>query len=360
MSATARKLIPVHGKAAKQDASLIDMILHYPSPNQFPVQRATIWPMLQQAKRFVFDDEASAFIGELFTKAGREILAQHEWVRAPYPFTWVEMNHRAYWAAATGIGPDETSDLQFGFLVGNGTSYPFSSAPEPDGGIQYGQTFCNFKLHTPMSFEEELEAAQLFRLSRLSYRQMLLGNVDLRDSSWWASPEAAAICRAHKIEVVPDITKILKTADDADVHKLVNSSVGTLKLVLVMLLLLTRPLNRFVYEDRPAARTFVRGKVFVHRPHSKIKLRIERGDPVKRTLAELSEMYRQSVRQEHPVKGHWAQSRKKGAGCDHDWDAEDRDHYRCARCGAARWWRRDHTRGDPKHGSKTSEYDVTR
>jgi len=201
----------------------------------------------------------------------------------------------------------------------------------------------------------------------MTYRLWLMGNMSilprLTDSQqqWFLGPEAADICRAHTVVHHPTFIETLKDMTPAEIDRFARSCTGTLKLVIVLILMLSRPNNRLVYTEVPGARTFLHGRTFVHRPHSHIRLKLERTEPRIVTIQSFAEGYHRSVRQEHDVRGHWCQSRKRGRkDCQHVWDADDTNRFHCVNCSAKRWWRADCRRGSPKLGHETSDYDVTR
>jgi hypothetical protein len=315
------------------------------------------------AKRFVLDRTASGFVGELTRRATPEVLSQHEWARAPFPTTWIEMDHRAYWNGMTaGLVPSKiTDDKLFGMLVHNDRVW-FYSNNETDAKPAIGPY--TFRMHLPMAMEQELELAQLVHLSRLTFRLYMLGGMIRGDDAqahrdWLSSREAAAVCRAHTVEFSHSMRAALRSMPGKTVQEVMHGSSGTLKIVLTLLLLLSRPHKSLVVSEVGHRRMLIRGKPVVHKAHSRIGLRLEHEDPVTRFISGLKPSG--IHRQRHDVRGHWAQSRKMGAGCTHQWEPDlDADHFQCALCGAKRWWRKNHQRGSSQVGSNTAEYEVKR
>lgn len=98
----------------------------------------------------------------------------------------------------------------------------------------------------------------------------------------------------------------------------------------------------------------------VYKAHHKVTVRLARRDPVVRFTAHLATGLH---RRRHSVRGHWAQTRHLAhRGCDHRWDivSINRDKYECGACGAKRWWRTAHMRGDATRGFVTKDYEVTK
>jgi hypothetical protein len=309
--------------------------------------------MLRQAKPFVFDASASAFIGELVRRAAQEVLSQHEWARPPYPVMWMEMDHIAYFKAL-GIPsrhPDWAPDTQFGVMIRYGAAYIYSTS---GFGVAHSSPW-RFALHQPMSFEEELEMAQYFGMSRLAFNMALIGTSGAIDDPWWFDG-ARDLCRSHRFEIHPKIRKdYMDRLTVEQRQQMLVDSTGDLKLVILMLLLLTRPHKYMTIVEQGHKRTLYKGHSLVLQPHSLITMRVEHDDPVKRYLGSMPTGI---TRCAHDVRGHWAQSRRIGHNCDHSWQPVDINHFTCERCEAKRWWVRDYrTTGKEGH---TSEYDVTR
>jgi hypothetical protein len=67
-------------------------------------------------------------------------------------------------------------------------------------------------------------------------------------------------------------------------------------------------------------------------------------------------------RRRHPVRGTWCHARtgeKAGnPNCTHEYDTSDPLRQNCAHCGAARWWRPAHERGDATIGFVTHDYEM--
>lgn len=334
-----------------KDMKLFDLLqrsMDEPQNRADKLSRATI----NSAKRFVFDATASEFMGSLLRRAPLELLRQHRFAQAPFDATWIEIDHRAYFERGLRLPrPNDgtVEDERFGALIVRG--HVFMAISDTNGKME--RFPCMFRLHEPMSFEYELDLAQRCGVSRLGLRQSMLGSVAGRDDDWWMSTEAADICRSHKMMFLPNYDDIPPAA----MAELMKASVGNLKLILAMLLLLVRPHRSFVVSEVGPRRALVKGKATVLKDHHVLRLRVEHEDPVTRYLAH--EGSGRHVRL-HDVRGHWAQSRKRGHGCDHRWGEIDDRLFQCVACGAKRWWKKDHRRGLKNLGKVTAEYEVTR
>lgn len=306
----------------------------------------------QKAKRFVFDDAASKFMGELLRKAPLEILHQHRFAKPSYAITWVEMNHDVYYRLGLHLknasGPEV--DGFFGIYVYYDRVIVVTSDIE---GKSVTTSPIYFDLHNSVSFEQELTTAEIFGIDRITLRKALLGLIGDIHLGWWSSQEAVEICRSHRLRIMPEIAKASK---DRLAHLLISGA-GTLKLILTMLLLLARPHSTFNVQEVGHRRSILKGKPVVLKEHHVLKLRLEHKDPVTRYLSHQSPGPHRKL---HDVRGHWAQNRKKAVGCSHDWIQLDPTHFQCVVCGTNRWWKTDHQRGKKDLGQVTKEYDVTR
>lgn len=305
-----------------------------------------------EAHRFVLDDKASHFVGNLLRRAPLEILQEHEFARPPYDVTWVEMDHVAYWK---GLGnppvSDGKEDIAVGFLYDHGKVWLVAKAKgHPDPAL----IPLVVNLHQPIRFDQELKLAESLGTSRLMLRQAMLGdvNVDVR-ADWWKSDEAMHICRSHRMEFIGPSSQRGRVA-------LMRGSVGHLKLVLTLALLLSRCGQKvLIGNDVEKVRGFLKGKNIVYAAHSHVTIRLAHRDPVMRFVSGLATGLH---RRRHGVRGHWAQTRRPYAmSCDHRWDivSINKDKYQCIDCNAKRWWVKDHARGDATRGFVTKDYEVT-
>ncbi|MGI4795674.1 MAG: hypothetical protein ACRYG8_16690 [Janthinobacterium lividum] len=141
----------------------------------------------------------------------------------------------------------------------------------------------------------------------------------------------------------------------------INIYTVTWRFALAMLLLISER-KHVTFVPTSATSTCGRGDTTKVRylDHSRITLRLN----VEEMVREVSRNLAQSVpfgRREHRVRGHWAETRKVGVlscGGVHEYRDETPTRQRCLLCGAARWWRADHKRGDASFGELISETKV--
>jgi hypothetical protein len=335
-------------KAPKRQPLLSDMLLQQTRSPYDPPRQSML-----TAKRFDFDVPASEFVGKLLNKTARLILREQEFARQPYPQTWVELDASAYSAGLMGAveGNPETADTKFGFLYDRGTVH--GGTVYCGAASKWGCNWSPFKimLHKPMSFEDEMALATQTGHSRLTLRQALIGYAEHMHDPWWHSDEAKSLVRSHTYVPAPGLSMEQNRG-------ILQQHQGVLKQVLAMLLILTRPGRRVLtITDEGHQRMIWKGKSIVLAKHSVVRLHIDQSVAIRRFI---SGVHTGLHRRLHDVRGHWAQTRRHQNACTHVWDPVDVDHYRCLRCEAKRWWRKNHSRGLPEVGTIVKEYEVSK
>jgi hypothetical protein len=332
---------------AKETPTLLDMFLrtgilaHEPSKMRL---------RMRMAKSFVLDDEASEFLGYILKSVGPMVLREHEFARAPYDQTWVELNFRAYARNMPVSGPEVNADTRLGYFFDNDDVWCVAESPAYKDPSMMP---FSYQLHRPISMEEELQMAQFFGTSRLMYRQAILGYVGVKDGDWWLSTEASNVCRSHRF-VVHDA---LKDVSMQGRYGVLTSAAGTLKQIIALGLLLSRSQTQRIinYTEIGPRRAFIRAKQVALVKHNVVSLHLG----PKRTFQKFTRYLETGGHKKfHDVRGHWAQTRKLDQSCEHSWDALDVNHFTCVRCGSNRWWRKAHQRGDINLGTVTKHYEV--
>lgn len=329
------------------DATLIDAFLAKKKATRFETPHRNV---LLQARRFVFDDTASSFLGTVIRELGIRILSQHEFAKPPYETTWVEVDQTAYWQGLTGTMPEFGSDVKVGFLYHKNKIWTVASNrqfEEPE------ILPLIYNLHTPISFEEELDLSQKFGTSRMGFRQLILGSEGIPETMF-DDMLTRDLVRSHKLELIKEFERL--NMSPSDMYSFLKGSAGDLKRMLVILLLLTRP-------DKPIISTSVvprssglrKGRRVVYMDYHKVSIHIDQRTAIKNINLEYPTGI---IRRRHEVRGHWVQTRKTRTSCEHEWDAITVDKFVCVKCGIKRWWRKNHLRGDASKGFTTKDYKV--
>jgi hypothetical protein len=130
---------------------------------------------------------------------------------------------------------------------------------------------------------------------------------------------------------------------------------GHARTVAALLILLNLRDHIAVVETRPRRRGMFRYKQrqITYAAETVVRIKI----PEPKVIRALYHAARQSElhRRRHSVRGHWAVSvkRKGDITCPHVFIALDHNHSECDRCGAKRWFRKAHYRGDASLGFVT-------
>src|SRR5262245_14068713 len=276
----------------KKETHLIDRIL---DGQLFNPDAAPPLGVLHHAKKFIFDSSASEFIGSLLKKAQIDVLSQHDWARPPFDVTWVEFDHAAYWERGLKLNNDllkGAPDNLLGFLVDHGTVSLFSYAPGGFGGIKQKPCGCGpfmYQLHVPISFEEELEMARRHGVTIHEYRQALLGGMvdelgtPLIPIDWWNSM-AGEIVRSHKMFVNPVIKGDMDSRGLPARAQALAAGAGDLKLIITLLLMVTRPRRMFAVSDVGPKRMLYKGHNLVRRAHSVVTMRLSKEKAMHRAI----------------------------------------------------------------------------
>src|SRR4029077_11121044 len=283
---------------------------------------------LRQAHRYVFDASASRLLSNLVAKAAPLILREHEFARAPHPATWVEFDFDAFARniSEMALGQDATADLKVGYLIDGNRAFMASESRTTVGFVPYW-----YELHHTLSFDEELERAREVGLSRLMYRMILLGSAGLGDitNDWWRSAEAADFCRSNTMEF-SDYAKKRFTEPETKLT-LMQSAAGSIKDLVVMLLLLTKPGRHVVSLTASPAHghTIFKGKLATLQPHHKVTIHLS----LPKAEAKFLDHIRTGQHHRyHSVRGGWAQTRRGVGHCTHVWEPDDQDHWHCLHC----------------------------
>jgi len=310
---------------------------------------------LSEARRFVFDYDASFFVGELVRDVGLDLLAQHEFAKPPFEKMWIEVDQEAYWLGLFSEDKDSLGDDFHGYLIDYGMVY---SAACTRKDLVYKIPHAafmplGFELHKPWSLEDRSRMAKELGLSLIEMQILVVGNIGFGGSS---------VKNKYLREVIVDVASShrLLWAQKIDLSKrdkvlTFTASAGDLKKLLILLLLLTRPKNEILeLFDLPRSSAKRKKRRVVYMEHHVVTMHLERKKAMRRVVKYFGES---SPRRRHGVTGHWSQTRRLPP-CVHVWDKINEDRYECIKCPAKRWWKVDYHRGDASIGFVTKIYEV--
>jgi hypothetical protein len=335
----------------KRKPTLADMFLATSKKHELflPHFHETTVDNLRQAHRFVIDDEAIRYIGEMIRDMPRIIADAQDFAIPPFQKTWIEFNARLLFRTITGIEPDPNGDENLGYLIVGPVVRVIAGM---DDGTHSPEVLpLQYKMFQPWSLDEELKFSATTRISRLNLDAMFWGStagmflnerdkVGLRALRENHSMELC--CKDHYKEHIMD--------------QLAVGQAGDLRNVIAILLFLNR-MNNDIYERHvPLAQTVIRARTAPLLKHTVITIKLN-PIPKLRKLCAGEGVWRRL----HDVRGHYCHNKEaRYSGCMHEWEETRPLHWECTlKCGGMRWWRHEHKRGHEEKGIVTSEYKVT-
>lgn len=344
------------------------------------MQRAT-----RNARRFVFDEDAARKIARVVIDIPELLMREHQFARAPFDTTWIEFPSSAYWRVLYDQNPDVyeangpygrlgTSDLTVGYLIDDHKINTIAGGTVDDPDSPCHVTPLQYRLHTEWPVEDQLEFTRLAGCSRLGLDALMWG------STFGAIPsdERKKLRYSTVIEPVPfnpNNRAAQAFTRDGGLASSCDGSVGDVRTIIAILLMLNRPSLTRYKRTLPNGRGWLRNRVIPFLSHTTVTIDL---DPVP-TLRLLGTPLGEAVmRRRHEVKGHYchdktARDYSRIAGCIHEWHAADEewtplaspsaldaDHWICRVCEGKRWWRDEHMRGTAERGFVVKDgYEVT-
>ena len=322
----------------KHRPHLLDEAVIFPRLTDFP--RKFFHSAVPRARRFVFDDQASMYLGDFVRECEDLILINRQFAIPPTDPCYIQINIEAMQVALDRpyLRYEEGSDIDLGYLcVGKKV---FTIAGDR---IQK-------PVVSPLAIEVGVPAS----------REMLFAQ--RRSVEEW---NRLAFFLGTSIHSIPneDIRQDILTNNNivnyvpagVDLPPLVESSLGELRTLWAALLLINQK-KGVTLQDVPAKSIISGGKRMVYARHTVIKFDLTGGNKNMRKFA----LEGRDTPRRHQVRGHFAH-RNVTEGCEHLWPQlpDDQGHWICGRCHGTRWWRKDHYRGDASKGFITHEYDIT-
>jgi hypothetical protein len=361
---------------------------HYDTKSRFvlPAAIKQMQNATRNARRFVFDEDAARRVARVVQEVPDLLAREVQFARAPYDITWIEFPSYIYWLTLREENPRlydaqgewgdvETADHTIGYLIDHNriNTVTLGTVSEPDGPPYI--TPIQYRLNTEWPVEDQLQFAQLIGASRLGIDAFLWGST--YDKLSWE--ERRLLRDYNMVERVPlnPYNRISELwSQPGSLAGVARGSVGELRTVIAMLLMLNRPSLTTYRQTLPTRKLPYHGRNIPYMSHTVVDVTL---DPVP-TLRLIGTPEGESVaRRRHEVRGHYchdktARDYAKIAGCIHEWIATNEDwtpvdatyprdevkHWRCSVCEGKRWWRDAHERGTAEVGFVAHDgYDVT-
>jgi hypothetical protein len=329
------------------------------------------------ARKFVLDEDAAARVAEVVRDIPELLLREADFARAPFPLTWIEFPHWRFYEALHGVTVDDpTADQTVGYLIDGGKTSVVSGGTLGDPLSKTYPGVLQFNLNTAWSEAD-------YKIFAAEGGGGTGGPEDEHglDIYLWGSTinkmDTETISRlrqCHSLSLLP-----LNRSRDADdlrrmLDEILKGSVGELRNIIAILLLLNRPTVSH-YKEIPASRGWMRNKNIPYAAHTAVTIDLNAVPTLRLIGTPAGEGV---AKRRHEVRGHFchdadARDFRRVVGCLHDWIAADEywsplngariadaNHWVCDACGGKRWWRAAHERGDATRGYVShDDYDVT-
>lgn len=354
---------------------------------------------VRRGQAVVFDDDASWRVGEVSLLDGETLLHLSQSARLPWPSALVMVSFAGF-SEATGAPVDPAAPSALGLLIerigddpahvrsttlclhrsfgSDWTNIPLMLEPV---GIEWDfrpgppkldrstplcefvRTECTDWVRTSITADAfhavsvRRDMLDLFVLGR-AFLPALRSSDDPGLSAVDQNDEAWRIRLGAKARPVSTYSDLMELPDLKYREQFVREVIGASRIALTVLILLGLSGAVRVEETQPRGRRLVGGRPTPYLAKSRIVIDLA---PVHAAAVSASaEGHEAHARRRHVVRGHWCYARK-GDGdpaCAHTWVPEPAadarwatnvDRQYCA-CGARRWWRREHERGDAAEG----------
>jgi len=366
----------------KRQPTLADMFLATKYESTWKHSKRTynvVRDKLIEAKRFVLDDAASRYLGEMQRDLPEAIAFGQEFALPPFPLTWVEFNSRIHYEALTGRVPDADSDFLLGFLINWPSAYVIANATDEHGRFKDALLSpMKYKLFQPFDHKSELEFCETIGISRFqldaffwgeSLHKMMadiirrqtgltVGKVafetDMIEQLTPTQTEFARSLRAnHSVEIIYD-----QHRDEVrqTFMRMFQGSAGELRILVALLLLLNRSSKVTYLTELGPKQQMIRNKPRTLLKHSVITFKLNPIPKIKRLGGKGGGLWRRR----HDVRAHFCHDKTaRNASCMHDWEEQAIEQWRCLQCGGLKWRRKAHSRGHLEKGDVVAGYQVT-
>lgn len=302
-----------------------------------------------KARRFVFDEDASAKAGRFATECADLVCENAQFALTPFPNTYIELDFLASIRASSQAEITPDTAKRIGFLFGDGGEVTVCT-----GGDYQTTHFLPFRYHHKGTEEPE----RLLPNYTQFLQDFLVGEV---------APHLRKRVDvfAHRLTDIWDVS--LTVPLPPHIFQVIEQECrGQLKRALAALLLLNQKQSVQVRE-LPPSRKLSGGKLRTYMAHSVVSI-----DLGQTTIRRSFHVDHRSSPRRHEVRGHFVHYGIE-EHCSHEWETyateetrkRDLDRvgkpvlrWRCASCGGLRVRRETFDRGDATKGFVTKTYDV--
>lgn len=297
--------------------------------------------LIPASKKYVFDDEASIFLGKFIRDCGDIILEQRQFALPPFKTTYLEFNidltlktvGRTVSGSSISDGDKDTMvDTKIGYLIhGNVVSVLVEENKTTSRLMPIQYLINQDQYDNTFHFKRTREDENWVRMG------LFCGSTvhDLPDEG-----TRQEILRENNFRKLIDISQ-------KDLEMVYYGSFGDLRNVWAMLLLLNQPAKVGFTREKPTRR-MVGNKLTTFSAYNVVNINI--GKRVKNIRNQFHFEKRATARH-HEVRGHFAHY-NVDENCAHAWGIlpDQERKWTCSKCGGKRIWRESYERGDKTRG----------
>jgi hypothetical protein len=322
---------------------------------------ARVLALRPQARRFVFDAEASVHLGHFIRDCGDLIIANRRFAIPPFETVYLQCDIHTMIKA---IGRQTSGnlfggtplDLLTGYLVHKGSVWPIAAGEPAPGKLRSGIGGFRYDLDTPVGSAAIFPGICLQDRGNEEWARMalLLGTTshDMPD-------EETRLDIIHSIRITPNFELDWRKKSDLAL-RVFYGGMGDIRNLWAMLLLLNQT-QRIRLEQVPWRAAIVKGRRKVYAAHSLVRLNLAPHETLRKVMLP---SLRPLPRRRHAVRGHFMHIHLR-QHCIHVWpalpeiDDNNTPRWTCQNCKGLRIWRRDHWRGTAAEGFVDTDYSVT-
>jgi hypothetical protein len=307
---------------------------------------------LVQAKRFVFDEQSTRYMGEMIKTIPKAIVHAQEFAIQPFPTMYVEFPAQAMFEATTDTLGFDDGATRMGFLYDQGRVYTLLDWEKlRDQRVIPYIVPVSYGLNRQWKLEDERQICEDVGINRLSIDALFWGSAyALVDDE-----EKRAFRANHSMRMEIQTGPLVSRETYIEIStKVLSNIAGDLRNVIAILLFLNRTSKTRIEDFVPMRQTMIGTKPSAMLSHSVVHFNLN-------PLPKLYESFGtgSAWRREHDVRGHFCHDKTtRESFCRHDWTEYDVNQWRCLKCSGLKWWRKEHRRGHRDKGVMQTTYEV--
>lgn len=329
-----------------------------------------------QARRYVFDADASRRVGEMLCNDLPLIIDNIEFARPTFPTMYVEFDFDALWHAwHPSRAKTPVADAELGFLIHKDLVVPLVTADDFPSPVV---PLVGHRVNRPQSPQLRRDLAvddEQFEILRVSfvfggYREVDkhgggIHNVYLPKMGNLGEWEARQVAAHFDIRPAYDLSSISEQRRASSLRENIFRGGGDPVILTAALLLLSQPRHVVEVQEQAGWRGIYRGKLRWVKEHHRVVVHLDPSEEIRRRARMHTDRASPLL---HDVEGHWKNFNRPDEPCSHEWEPlgqertvnGDYRRYFCPNCLQRRVWTEAYLRGDATRGVATHDYEVRR